>query len=108
MAKSNVLPKEQLEVGNVTRILILLVGYRLFRWLILQQTKYILTNFKNNEIGNVCSSISDEKHYVRLLKPILLFCLIKFCVETLPSVSAKLQETVEHHMIWTASNTNGI
>lgn len=96
MAKSNAIPKEQLEVGNVRNFNTPGWGIDSFDGLFSNRQSIFLTNFKN-EIENVCSSISDEKHYVGAIKTYLAILFDKvLCRNTSFGVWHKLQETVEH------------
>ena len=94
--KSKAIPKEQLEVGNVRNFNTPGWGIDSFDGLFSNRQSVFLTNFKN-EIDNVCSSISDDKHYVRAIKTYLAILFDKvLCRNTSFGVWHKLQETVEH------------
>ena len=94
--KSKAIPKEQLEVGNVRNFNTPGWGIDSFDGLFSNRQSVFLINFKN-EIDNVCSSISDDKHYVRAIKTYLAILFDKvLCRNTSFGVWHKLQETVEH------------
>lgn len=96
ISRSDSLPKEQLEVGNVRNFNTPGWGIDTFDGLFSKRQSVFLTVFKS-EIDNVCNSIPFEKEYVKALKTYLAILFDKvLCRNTSFGVWHKLQETVEH------------
>ena len=96
ISRSDSLPNEQLEVGNVRNFNTPGWGIDTFDGLFSNRQSVFLSVFKS-EIENVCSLIPFDKEYVKALKTYIAILFDKvLCRNTSFGVWHKLQETVEH------------
>ena len=96
ISRSDSLPNEQLEVGNVRNFNTPGWGIDTFDGLFSNRQSVFLSVFKS-EIENVCSLIPFDKEYVNALKTYIAILFDKvLCRNTSFGVWHKLQETVEH------------
>ena len=96
ISRSDSLPNEQLEIGNVRNFNTPGWGIDTFDGLFSNRQSVFLSVFKS-EIENVCSLIPFDKEYVKALKTYIAILFDKvLCRNTSFGVWHKLQETVEH------------